>query len=120
METIIEPIKAALPELATALGMALATTIVVLIRQLTIWVKEYIALQRLHIGAETFVKSAILQNPDTDLQPLLTDGEEFLRRRFPDSVKQVRATPDKLITILQSKAVDYAQLAKKVAVDRPA
>lgn len=115
MEELKEVVKA-LPEV---IGSAAAIAIVLLIKTGVAWLKEWIALLRLHLGAETFIKSTVLQNPDVDLRTLLTEGQEFMRKRFPDSVKQVGATPDKLITILESKVVDQAPLAGKIVADRP-
>lgn len=97
---MLEQVKAVMPELGEAFGLLLATAILVLVRQTTTWIKEWIALQRLHLGAETFVKGEGADVPSTEN---LTNGVMFLNTRFPDSVKQLGATADKLATIVASK-----------------
>lgn len=97
---MLDQIKAVMPELGEAIGLLLATAILVMVRQTTTWIKEWIALQRLHLGAETFVKGKGASEPTTEN---LTDGVMFLHTRFPDSVKMLDATADKLATIVASK-----------------
>lgn len=106
---MLEQVKAVMPELGEALGLLLATAILVLVRQTTTWIKEWIALQRLHLGADTFVKG---QGADEPTAENLRAGVMFLNERFPDSVKQLDATADKLVTIVTSKMAEARASAK--------
>src|SRR5215218_2692854 len=98
-----EQLTQALRLLPEILGTAAAIFVVVLMRQLTTWLTAWIALQNIHIAAQTGIARALAIDPTIGDTEAVKSGLTHVLDTMQDSLKKTGGQTSDLLPIVQSK-----------------
>src|SRR5215218_543004 len=98
-----EQLTQALRLLPEILGTAAAIFVVVLMRQLTSWLTAWIALQNIHIAAQTGIARALAADPTMGDTEAVKSGLEHVVGTMKESLHKAGGEARDLVPILQSK-----------------
>lgn len=100
---VVQEIKDTLHLIPEVIGTAAAIFVVVLLRQLTAWLTAWIALQNVHMAAQTGISRALSADPTLTDEQAIKAGAVHVIHTMKDSLSKTGGEAKDLIPILESK-----------------